>query len=229
MRLRKRKGFTLIEMLVVIVIIGILIGLLLPVLSRVKEKALRAQCASNLHQICLALIQYAMDFDQQFPSVTGFINDSTDEKNIAPGDGPESLGLLYDRYVPDANVFRCPTTPPSSLAGTASPASGGLAPTFRANELTSYGYDCRHLYTHQPGVAVVADKPDPANPGVAGINSLNHDGDGQNVLYIDGHARWVSITKVGYEEAAWTDEIYLREDTAGLDDNRHDGFILNFD
>lgn len=54
----RRRGFTLIEMMVVVVIIGILSGLLLVGVQRVRHAALRAQSANNLRQLQLAVANY---------------------------------------------------------------------------------------------------------------------------------------------------------------------------
>ncbi len=63
-----RKGFTLIELLVVIAIIAILAAILFPVFAKAREKARQTACLNNQKQIDLAILMYAQDHDEAFPT-----------------------------------------------------------------------------------------------------------------------------------------------------------------
>ena len=64
---KKRKGFTLVELLVVIGIIALLVSILMPALSKAREMAKRIKCSSNLKQCGIAFALYQLDFDESYP------------------------------------------------------------------------------------------------------------------------------------------------------------------
>jgi len=65
----RRRGFTLIEMLVVIAIIGVLAGILLPALLGVRERGKTTYCKNNLRNLAAALRKYCTLYQGYFPDI----------------------------------------------------------------------------------------------------------------------------------------------------------------
>jgi prepilin-type N-terminal cleavage/methylation domain-containing protein/prepilin-type processing-associated H-X9-DG protein len=116
MRNRKR-GFTLVELLVVIGIIAVLIALLMPALQRAREHARRTVCLSNLRQLAQAMIMYNNENKGKFPAA-GTSQQVDDwiywENDVAPNvpvpRNPDD-GLLVPymggHFIPES--YRCPS------------------------------------------------------------------------------------------------------------------------
>ncbi len=70
---RKVRGFTLVELLVVVAIIALLVSILLPAMGSAREMAKLVVCASNQHQLIIGVQTYAADNKGKMPpNVAGF-------------------------------------------------------------------------------------------------------------------------------------------------------------
>lgn len=112
-----RRGFTLIEILVVIGIISLLKAILLPVLSSARKRSQSAVCLSNLSQIGKAISMYAADYDERLPYAPSPDTKRRSQDGESPFNDPQldelartlpPVNLLLKPYTTDLTIWRCP-------------------------------------------------------------------------------------------------------------------------
>jgi len=193
-----RKGFTLIEVLVVIMIIGILAAMLIMALAPARERARRVSCLANLHQWGLIMRIYADEHDGRLPWSGGLNN-------------ADCLLDLRGDYVNETSMFICPSDEDSEWFE-GKPADLGS----EVNGLFSVrsSYDYFGAYTETPVTLPPVDYPVPRVPVMwdfCTLEVMNHLVGG-NVLLLDGSVEfrirqeWVSPNlpfrpnRVAYQE-----------------------------
>ena len=98
-----RRGFSLIELLIILAIITILAGFLFPVLAKARESARGAVCISNFKQVGAATMLYLADYNDQFTPVNQQLVDVPNSRNDRTW---VQLLLPYSR---NFNSFFCPS------------------------------------------------------------------------------------------------------------------------
>jgi len=96
----RRHGFTLTEMMVVVVIVAVLAAISFPIGRSVLAKSRRAACLSNLRQIGVGLEAYLQDHAQVMPEIAAGRKTKADEAPV--------LETELASYLPNPEVFHCP-------------------------------------------------------------------------------------------------------------------------
>ncbi len=162
----KIRGFTFVEMLVVIGIIVLITSIAIPGYRQVRATARSGQCASRLRSVGVGLNSYFIDHGMKFPTLVA-ARESREEE------APAIDTVLLEYVKGDELVFQCPSDHGGLFERTGS--------SYFWNSLVN-GQDSGNLKvlglpSHAAGVPLVSDKE----------NFHDQVGDGVNVLYADGH------------------------------------------
>ncbi|HEY7115460.1 MAG TPA: type II secretion system protein [Tepidisphaeraceae bacterium] len=214
-RVRCRRGFTLVELLVVIGIIALLISILMPALSKARDQANRTKCLSNMRQFMTAMIMYTNENKQWLPHCNWLAL----EQNGGPLYGTPgwlykwgAVGSPFDGTKPDAvretsalwplvkshDLYKCPVQMDVPFDPN--------APSRSLSSFLMNGATCSYGSTTHPDWRITAFRSDAIliwevdeaqgwwNDGSGfpyeGITKRH--GKGGTIAGIDGHAEWMS-------------------------------------
>lgn len=102
-----KRGFTLVEILVVVAIVALMAAILFPSLRAAKEQAMVTVCLTNLHDTGLAMHEYSVQYDPYYPLVS-YMGSSIHPYHVGADDN--LFVLWYKKFCPDVKTFTCPST-----------------------------------------------------------------------------------------------------------------------
>ncbi len=95
-----KRGFSLVELIVVIAVIAVLLSITVPVISKVRQMAYRMRCRTNLHGIAHGLRMFLDDNDNFMPDACRMPSLKLNDK--------KPITHFLDEYVDNNDVYCCP-------------------------------------------------------------------------------------------------------------------------
>jgi prepilin-type N-terminal cleavage/methylation domain-containing protein/prepilin-type processing-associated H-X9-DG protein len=169
-KLRDRRGFTMIELLVTIGILALIMAIAIPSYLRMTRSAAAIKCTGKLHAIGVGLSTYLIDSGAKMPVMAS----SRDSKKKPTEIELPTIDLVLAEYINDEEAFHCPSDHRLFAKTGSSYFWNSVVNGQPTGALNFLGLTKSHS-----GIPLVSDKE----------NFHEHIGDGVNILYADGHVQ----------------------------------------
>ncbi|MCZ6834504.1 MAG: prepilin-type N-terminal cleavage/methylation domain-containing protein [Planctomycetota bacterium] len=197
------RGFSLLELMIVLAVTVVLTSMMLPTMSRLRESAYRTICSSNQRQQGLALFMYAGDNNEKLPSSSALEGVKKNPQELMRAYIPETQqwdgwGILFQfQYCSAVECYYCPS-------------HHGDHPMERyySDWIRPTGIPIYTNYHYAGNIEWQSNKPRNlhggkeqvlATDGLRTTSDINHNGDGMNMLYGDGSVRWLEGAEKVFE------------------------------
>ena len=218
---RARHGFTMVELVIVLAVVGLLAGLIIPSLLKARHRAAATQCLENCRKLGEAFIQYSQDNDGRLVPFSQPRPGEADKTNSSELLWTELLGTYFDEHQP----WHCP----ECRAGT----HGGLAYNrLLASRGITIGQVLKPKQTVVIGDAGPVANPKETNPNLwreeisskmdksersrfavpsapswqpaqqAPVRMLNRHHGRASAIFADGHAGRLPVSQIGFQHEA---------------------------